>query len=167
MQTFLNSGPGTGTLLATLILTGVLLAIAWIDARHRRIPDLLSLPLIGIGLAWAAVRPEALLLPHLIGAVLGYGVLALIGEAYFRRSGTEGLGLGDAKLFGAAGAWLGWAVLPQVLLIAATTGLIYALTRTSPGRSRAAPLAFGPWLALGLWLVWIWQEILRPVWLVG
>jgi leader peptidase (prepilin peptidase)/N-methyltransferase len=134
-------------LLETGLLTAVLAAIAWIDARSLRIPDALSLPLIGLGLA---VQPA--LWDPVIGAVLGYGVLWLIGGLWFRRTGTEALGLGDAKLFAAAGAWLGWQALPQVLLIAALSGLAFALARRQRG-----PLAFGPWLALGFWLVWMWQ----------
>lgn len=157
------SQSGSFTVLATLGLTACLAAIAWIDARSLRIPDRLSLPLIGLGLCWAALQPDAPVVPHLIGAALGYGVLAIIGSAYFRRTGTEGLGLGDAKLFAAAGAWLGWQALPQVLLIAATTGLIFALIRKSQGASGPAQMAFGPWLALGIWLVWIWQEVLPLV----
>lgn len=151
--------PGSFTVLATLGLTACLVAIAWIDARSLRIPDRLSLPLIGLGLCWAALQPDAPVVPHLIGAALGYGVLAIIGSAYFRRTGTEGLGLGDAKLFAAAGAWLGWQALPQVLLIAATAGLIFALIRKAQGAPASAQVAFGPWLALGLWLVWMWQTV--------
>ena len=146
---------------ATLLLTVALAAIARIDAATLRIPDALSLPLIAAGLLWAALLPGQPLAGHLIGAAAGYVSLALIGEVYFRKTGTEGLGLGDAKLYAAAGAWLGWQALPPVLLIAATAGLIAALTRSRhPDASRA--LAFGPWLALGFWLVWLWQ-ILAPL----
>lgn len=155
-----ESEPLMATLFATALLTSCLAAIGWIDAKSLRIPDALSLPLIGLGIFWAALQPEPLVVPHLIGAMLGYGVLALIGWAYFTRTGTEGLGLGDAKLFAAAGAWLGWQALPQVLSIAAISGLIFALIRKFFGASGSAQMAFGPWLALGLWLIWIWQEVL-------
>lgn len=92
--------------LASLGLTAVLLAVARIDAQTFRIPDAISLPLIAAGLGLAAL--QAGWLDHLIGALLGFAVLAGIGEAHFRRTGREGLGLGDAKLFAAAGgmAWL-------------------------------------------------------------
>ncbi len=152
--------PLFATLLTTALLTCWLAAIGWIDAKSLRIPDALSLPLIGLGVFWTALQPEPLVVSHLIGAAVGYGVLALIGGAYFSRTGSEGLGLGDAKLFSAAGAWLGWQALPQVLLIAATTGLIFALVRKGLGASRSKQVAFGPWLALGLWIVWMWQSVL-------
>jgi leader peptidase (prepilin peptidase) / N-methyltransferase len=140
----------------TAALTVVLAVIAVIDARTRRIPDLLSLPLIAAGLAIAYWLPLLPIQHHLIGAVVGYALLAAIGAWYFRRTGTDGLGLGDAKLFAAAGAWLGWQALPMVLLIAALGGLAFSVLR---GRtSRHTALAFGPWLALGFWAVWLWEN---------
>jgi leader peptidase (prepilin peptidase)/N-methyltransferase len=155
----MDLGPFSGlpTLLATGVLTVGLLVISWIDARSLRIPDWLSLPLLGLGLLWAALQPEGAIVTHFIGAAVGYAVLALIGEVYFRRKGTEGLGLGDAKLFAAAGAWLGWQALPQVLLIASVSGLVAAMLGKPES---AAKMAFGPWLALGIWLVWMWQNVL-------
>ena len=148
--------PGDGhslpvVLAATVVLTLLLLAIAWADLRTMRIPDSLNALLAASGLALAALgeRPW----DHVIGAVAGYALFWAIGEAYFRRTGREGLGLGDAKLFGAAGAWLGWQALPFVLLIAALAGLAAALLQ------RRSELAFGPWLALGLWAMWVAQVL--------
>ena len=137
----------------TVLLTLVLGAIAIIDLRQFRIPDALSLPLALCGMLVAWLLPILPWQNHLIGAVAGFALFAVIGEVYFRHTGTEGLGLGDAKLFGAAGAWLGWQALPSVLLIAAVGGLVFALLR-----GRHLRVAFGPWLALGLWLVWLWQR---------
>jgi leader peptidase (prepilin peptidase) / N-methyltransferase len=78
-----------------------------------------------------------------------------MGEWYFRRYGQEGLGLGDAKLFAAAGAWLGWQALPMALLIAAVSGLVVALALGKT--ARATPLPFGPALALGFWVTWLFK----------
>lgn len=144
--------PGDGhslpvALAATVVLTLLLLAIARADLRTLRIPDSLNALLAASGLALAVLgeRPW----DHVIGALAGYALFWTIGEAHFRRTGREGLGLGDAKLFGAAGAWLGWQALPFVLLIAALGGLAAALL------NRRGELAFGPWLALGLWVMWL------------
>ncbi len=139
-------------LLVDLALAGTLAAIANIDVRRHRIPDLLSLPLIGAGLVWAALHAEAWA-AHALGAAIGFASLAGFGALYFRWRGREGLGLGDAKLFAAAGAWLGWSALPLVLSIAALGGLSFALLtgRTHAGRA----LAFGPWLAAGFWAAWL------------
>lgn len=141
----------------TLALTAILVAISVIDLRQYRIPDVLSLPLIGAGIAVAYVQPSVPIAPHLIGAGAGFLVLAVIGEIYFRRNGTEGLGLGDAKLFSAAGAWLDWTSLPLVLLLAAGGGLLYVAIFGS--LKKRSGIAFGPWLALAFWLVWIHSAI--------
>jgi leader peptidase (prepilin peptidase)/N-methyltransferase len=112
----------------------------------------LSLPLAAAGLLHAAMLDPEALPAHLLGAGLGYASLAAFGALYFRLRGREGLGLGDAKLFAAGGAWLGWQALPLVLAVAAVTGLVFALA----ARRRPAPhIAFGPWLALGIWIGWI------------
>lgn len=148
--------PGTGhsplaLTLATLVLTGLLLAIGRADLRTLRIPDALNAALILSGLALAATGPR--LADHVVGAAAGFGLFWAIGEVHFRGTGREGLGLGDAKLFGGAGAWLGWQALPLVLLIAAVGGLVAALVQRR--RGGGAELAFAPWLALGLWAMWI------------
>jgi prepilin signal peptidase PulO-like enzyme (type II secretory pathway) len=137
---------------AGAVLGAALLAIAVIDFRTYRIPDWLSLPLIAAGLAWA-VLTDRHWPAHLTGAAAGYASLALFGALYFRLRGREGLGLGDAKLFAAGGAWLGWQALPLVLALAAVAGLIFALA--TKRREPAAQIAFGPWLALGIWLAWL------------
>ena len=134
-----------------------LLALGWIDWDHLYLPDALTLPLVPVGLAatwWLA--PEALA-DHAIGAALGYAAFRAIAWTYRRLRGRDGLGEGDAKLLAAAGAWLGWEALPQLVLLAALAGLalagIMALRR---GRlDPAAPLPFGPCLALALWLSWL------------
>ena len=91
---------------AGCVLGWTLLALAVIDAKHLLLPDTLTLPLVPAGLlvAWA-VEP-AKLADHAIGAAAGFVVVAAIGLAYRRLRGREGIGLGDAKLFAAAGAWV-------------------------------------------------------------
>ncbi len=140
----------------TTVLTAALGAIAIVDMRSLRIPDLLSLPLIAAGIAAAVWLQRVPVHHHLIGAAAGFAVFAAIGSWYFARTGIDGLGLGDAKLFAAAGAWLGWQALPMVLLIAALCGLAFAVL--TGAHRRGAALAFGPWLALGFWSVWIWEN---------
>lgn len=134
-------------------LTLTLGVISAIDLRTFRIPDVLSLPLIGAGLALAVTVPDVYPTDHLIGAIAAFALFAGLGELYFRARNVDGLGLGDAKLFAAAGAWLGWQNLPIVLLIATLGGLAQALlTRKN---HRDAQLAFGPWIAVGFWAVWM------------
>ena len=151
LATSLPYGPAIGV---TLCLGVILSLIAVIDIKTLRIPDVLSLPLIFGGLALAVAMPDAAAWDHVIGAGLAFALFAGLGEAYFRLRAVDGLGLGDAKLFAAAGAWLGWQNLPLVLLIATMGGLAQVLLRRSTTRDTA--LAFGPWIAFGFWAVWIW-----------
>ena len=138
---------------ATIVMFVMLLAISLIDIKTLRIPDKLSLPLIIVGLALAAITSRTAALDHAIGAAAAFLLFAGLGEVFFRLQGIDGLGLGDAKLFAAAGAWLGWQNLPLVLLLASVGGLIQALLRQK--QKPQAHLAFGPWIALAMGLVWI------------
>lgn len=137
----------------TVFLGGILVRLSWIDLKTLTLPDLYTLPLIVLGLGLSVVFPQPGFYARLIGAAAGFLILGVIGEVYFRRTGAEGLGLGDAKLFAAAGAWLGWQALPIVMLVAAVSGLAQATLRR---RSHAnASIAFGPMLALGFFLYWV------------
>ena len=145
----------------TAILGWSLLALAVIDWRHLILPDELTLPLLPLGLGTAAWLSGDRLMDSGIGAAAGGAVLALVMVTFRRLAGREGLGLGDVKLFAGAGAWVGWQGLPSVLLLGAGTGLIVSLLRswTSPSTAIRSPIAFGPFLALGLWLTWLYGPI--------
>jgi leader peptidase (prepilin peptidase)/N-methyltransferase len=156
------AGETAGAVLwASCVLGWTLLALAECDRRAMLLPDALTLPLVaaGLGVAWG-LFPERLL-DHAIGAVVGYGALAGIAWVYARMRGREGLGLGDAKLLAAAGAWLGWQALAGVVVVAAAAALAVTVARGALrghlGGSDA--IAFGPFLALGLWLSWLYGPV--------
>lgn len=150
--------------MGALILAAWLVAISIADLRAHRIPNVLSLPLLAAGLIFSHLYSYLPIADHLIGASLGYLALAAFGEVFFRWRGREGLGLGDAKLLGAAGAWTGWAALPFILLVASCSGLLYALA-SRRRRSSQPQIAFGPHLAAGFWLVWLFGAPgLSPLW---
>jgi leader peptidase (prepilin peptidase)/N-methyltransferase len=143
------------------LLGWALLVLAAIDMRHFILPDVITLPLIplGLGIAWLT-DPERFM-ADLYGAVFGFLFLAGLRLAYQRLRGREGLGFGDVKLLAAAGAWVGWDGLPSVLAIAALSGLAVAALQILRGNrlTAASKLAFGPYLCLGLWLVWLYGPL--------
>lgn len=139
-----------------------LLALALVDLRTLVLPDVMTLPLAAAGLAIAAAStawnwpvrapepPDAL-----AGAALGLAGLALTGRVYALVRKREGLGFGDAKLAGAAGAWLGWQPLPMLLLLAALGTLAAALATRAPLRADTA-LPLGPGLASAFLAIYLW-----------
>ena len=149
--------PMTPVLAASLLLGWTLVTLTAIDVVVFRLPDPLTLPLVVAGLVVAAWLPDGRLPDHVIGAVAGYCVLAALQWGFERVRGYEGIGLGDAKLLAASGAWLGWSPLPSVLLIACAAAflqlsLMTIIQRRSAFRDR---LAFGGPLCLATWIVWL------------
>jgi len=134
-----------------------LLTLAWIDWRCWLLPDLLTLPLIVAGLAAAVLLDPDTVLDRALGAALGYAVLRALAAFYRVLRRREGLGGGDAKLLGAAGAWVGAMALPQVILLAALTALLAAAVLWLRGARLHAgsALPFGPFLALATWVIWL------------
>jgi leader peptidase (prepilin peptidase)/N-methyltransferase len=96
----------------------------------------------------------------LIGIAAGYVGLLALNFAYRKVRGRDGLGMGDAKFLAAAGAWLGWSGLPFVVLIASATGIVYVAARRIAGRALGGrdALAFGPFLCVGFFVVWVAQN---------
>lgn len=152
--------------LAGMGLGWALLWLAVTDARSYLLPDKITLPLIAAGLFSGYLLHPAVFLDHLIGAAAGYLVLWGVAAIFRELRGYPGLGLGDAKLFAAAGAWLTWQGLPTVLAIASFAGLSMVLASRLAGRPAAAqefadkPIPFGPPLALGIWLVWLYGPLM-------
>ena len=150
----------SAVLLAPASAVPVLLVAGWglgllgvVDVLALRLPDLITLPLGVAGLVLAPGLLGAPLKDHVIGAAAGYLVLALLGWAYARIRGRDGLGLGDAKLLAVAGAWLGWQALPNVVVLACAGGLAWAAIRLLQ-RGRAGltePIAFGLPLCAAIW----------------
>ncbi|AUX73668.1 prepilin peptidase [Erwinia pyrifoliae] len=142
--------PPGGLLLAVLLFSWLLLALVLIDAEHQLLPDALTLPLLWLGLSVNLLEwlPHLTLAAAVSGAIAGYLSLALLAQGYRLLSGKDALGLGDAKLLAALGAWLGWQPLPLLLLLASVSGIIWVLLgRLLFRRSLNAPLPFGPFLA--------------------
>ena len=134
---------------AALLLVYFLLALSVIDARTQLLPDHLTLPLLWLGLIINLHGLFAALPDAVIGAAAGYLVLWSIYWVHRLISGREGIGFGDFKLFAALGAWLGWQVLPLLLLLASCMAAVIGFALLLSGRhTRHQSLPFGPYLAL-------------------
>ncbi|HXV22659.1 MAG TPA: A24 family peptidase [Alphaproteobacteria bacterium] len=138
-----------------LALGWSLLLLSLIDLKSMLLPDRITLPLLVGGLIAAAVLTPARLSEHALGAAIGFLSLTALALLYERARGSVGLGGGDAKLFAAIGAWVGWMGLPSALLIAGIVGIGHAIVRGGGRLTGADRIPFGPALALGGWIVWL------------
>ena len=151
-----------------ILLTWALIALTGIDIDHQLLPDNITLPLLWAGLAAAVLFGPAAgkALPvspqdAIIGAISGYLSLWLVFHAFRLVTGKEGMGYGDFKLFAALGAWLGWKMLPLVILLSAGTGAVLGISMILlRGRDRATPMPFGPYLAMAGWLALMYGDSL-------
>jgi leader peptidase (prepilin peptidase)/N-methyltransferase len=134
--------------LATLLFAYLLIALTFIDADTQLLPDDLSYPLLWAGLL---VNLNGTLVPlrdAVIGAAAGYMALWSVYWAFKLATGKEGMGYGDFKLLAALGAWLGWAMLPTIILLSSVVGALVGIgliVFTKHGRDK--PIPFGPYLA--------------------
>ena len=141
---------------AVMLATWMLVAMSFIDYDTHLLPDQLTLPLLWLGLIVNLIPLSGGITPlghAVVGAIAGYLVLWSLFWAFKLLTGKEGMGYGDFKLLAALGAWMGWQVLPALLLIASVAGVCYALaTGLFKAARRDQPMPFGPFLAVGGWV---------------
>ena len=141
----------------------VLLYLSYIDLRSFQLPNVITLPLILIGLCFNGFSPLRFVNVEdaLWGALLGYVVLWSLNVLYRLIKKQDGIGMGDAKLLAALGAWLGWTALPSLLLIASFTGIIGGLIylQWKQQNTRNA-FPFGPFLAFAGIIELLWPQII-------
>ena len=149
---------------AAIALTWALVAISVIDIDHQIIPDSISLPLVWIGLTLSLFNPlngaQILFVDPktaIVGALAGYLSLWSIYHFFRLITGKEGMGYGDFKLLAALGAWLGWQMLPVIILMAAVVGAVTGILMIVTKRhERSVPIPFGPYLAAAGWIAMLW-----------
>jgi leader peptidase (prepilin peptidase) / N-methyltransferase len=149
-----------------LLVTWSLIALTGIDIDHQLLPDGITLPLLWAGLLAAVIVGPIAGSPipvsshdAIIGAVSGYVSLWLVFHTFRLITGKEGMGYGDFKLFAALGAWLGWKLLPLVILLSAATGAFLGILMiVLRGRDRSAPMPFGPYLAAAGWIAMMYGD---------
>jgi len=151
---------------AACVFLWTLLALALIDADTQYLPDDLTLPLLWAGLIanlWGLFTP----LPSaVVGAVAGYLSLWTVYWLFKLIRGKEGMGYGDFKLLAALGAWLGWKMLPLIILLSSVAGAVIGLALIAfRDRDHTSPLPFGPYLALAGAIALFFGPALARLWL--
>lgn len=147
-----------------LVLAAGLAWASMVDIDRMLLPNVLTLGLLAAGLVEAMLLQPELLPGRMVAAGLGYGLIVAVNAGFRRLRGKDGIGHGDAKLLGAAGAWAGLAAIPLVLLLGSTVTLVglaamMAQRKAGPGALGLA-LPFGPGLALGAFVVALFRDAL-------
>ncbi|HET7833048.1 MAG TPA: A24 family peptidase [Gallionella sp.] len=144
-----------------LVLCWALLALTMIDLDTQLLPDDITLPLLWMGLLFNLFGVFTSLPSAVLGAIFGYLALWSVYWLFKLVTGKEGMGYGDFKLLAALGAWLGWQLLPLVILLSAVVGAlvgIFLIIATKRGRDM--PIPFGPYLAGGGLIALFWGQTL-------
>lgn len=162
----------TPAFFVSFVFVAALIVISFIDLDVRIVPDVISLPGIGLGLLVAVVNyflltDSSLILPSpvssLLGIIIGGGFLLLVAWAYESLTGVEGMGGGDVKLLAMIGAFLGWPSIPITLFLGSLAGSVIGLSFMAfKGFDRRYALPFAPFLCVGaLFHIFFGQELIQ------
>jgi len=147
--------------IVAIFLTWVLIALTFIDIDHQLLPDVMVLPFLWVGLLVNLSGTFVDLPSAVIGAAAGYLSLWTVYQLFKLLTGKEGMGYGDFKLLALFGAWLGWKLLPLIILLSSFIGAIVGIALiVFRGRDRAQPIPFGPYLAAAGWVAMLWGDVI-------
>jgi len=142
-----------------LLLTWGLICLTLIDFDHMLLPDQIVMPLLWLGLLVNINNTFVSLNDAVIGAAVGYMSLFSVFWLFKLLTGKDGMGHGDFKLFSLFGAWLGWQLLPVLILMASVVGAIVGISlMLFKGHQREQAIPFGPYLAIAGWITLLWGE---------
>ena len=154
--------------LSALILLWGMIALTFIDADTQLLPDSITLPLLWLGLIVNSDSTFTDLRSAVLGAVFGYLALWSVYWLFKLATKKEGMGYGDFKLLAAIGAWLGWQVLPLVILLSSVVGAVIGIALIVLARmGRNIPLPFGPYLAMAGFIALLWGKPIMDSYLQG
>ena len=154
----MHFGPNLHTL-AAIGLTALLIALTGIDIDHQLLPDDLTFLLLWTGLFTSLFNVFTDPVSSIIGALAGYLSLWLVYHGFRLLTGKEGMGYGDFKLLAALGAWIGWQMLPLIILLSSLVGAVIGLIMIGLKRHKASqPMPFGPFIALAGWIALLWGD---------
>ena len=159
---FMKFGP-TLSYLFYFSFVAALIVISVIDLYHQIIPDVISLPGIGVGLLASLAIPQINFIDSLIGALLGGGCLFIVATLYQWLFKREGMGGGDVKLLAMIGAFLGWKAVILTILLGSLLGSISGIiVMVSRGKDFKYAIPFGPFLSLGAVIALFYgQDLIR------
>lgn len=145
--------------LAAIVFVWALITLTFIDFDTQLLPDDITLPLLWIGLLLNLNTAYTSLPNAVIGAVVGYLILWSVYWLFKLATGKEGMGYGDFKLLAAIGAWLGWTMLPLVILLSSLVGAVVGISLILFAKhGRNIPIPFGPYLAGGGLIALFWGQ---------
>ncbi|MBL6985483.1 MAG: prepilin peptidase [Methylobacter sp.] len=149
-----------------LLLTWSLIALIFIDIDHQLLPDSITLPMLWLGMCLSLFNVYTDTHASIIGAVAGYIALWTIFHLFKLATGKEGMGYGDFKLLALFGAWLGWQVLPIIILLSSLVGAVIGLGMIIfVKHDHNVPIPFGPYLAAAGWIALLWGNDLNQLYL--
>jgi leader peptidase (prepilin peptidase)/N-methyltransferase len=158
-------GP-TWQTVGALLLLWALIALSGIDLDTQLLPDSITLPLLWFGLAFNLSATYCDLPSAVIGAMAGYLALWSVFWLFKLATGKEGMGYGDFKLLAALGAWLGWQMLPAIILLSSIVGAVVGITLIFAARhGRNIPIPFGPYLAAAGIIALFWGQQITSAYL--
>jgi leader peptidase (prepilin peptidase)/N-methyltransferase len=149
-----------------LILSWSLICLTLIDYDTQLLPDSICLPLLWIGLFTSLFEIFNQPQTAIIGALVGYLSLWSVYWLFKLSTGKEGMGYGDFKLLAAIGAWLGWHMIPLVLMLSAIVGAIVGTAYlTFSKNDKNTPIPFGPYLAIAGFVALLWGDEINSAYL--
>ena len=149
-----------------LVLTWSLIALSMIDYDHQLLLDNITLPFLWLGLFLSLFGLYTDTHSSIIGALAGYLSLWTVYQLFKLFTGKEGMGYGDFKLLAMLGAWMGWQMLPIIILLSSLVGAVVGISLIIvAGRERSKPIPFGPYLAAAGWIALLWGKQLTALYL--
>jgi leader peptidase (prepilin peptidase) / N-methyltransferase len=148
------------------LLTWALISLSFIDLDHQLLPDDITLPFLWLGIVCNMFNLYTDIYSSIIGIIIGYCILWLIFIIFKFVTGKVGMGYGDFKLTAMLGAWLGWQLLPLVILLSSLLGVTVGICLILySGHDRKIPIPFGPYLAVAGWIALIWGTDINRIYL--
>lgn len=145
--------------MSAIVLSWALISLAWIDYDTQYLPDQITLPFIWLGLLLNLDNTFTDIHSSVIGAIAGYLSLWTVYQVFKLLTKKEGMGFGDFKLLALLGAWMGWQLLPLIIILSSLVGSVIGVSLILfKKHQREKPIPFGPYLAIAGWIALVWGD---------